>query len=365
MTIDILASPLDSPTKSEHVSDQVPTFDDLLPASYRTPEEDVASPTLNTFFLRKELEVDRLNSIHGWLWLVGRPRPPRPLYYQRAVGRNIVLHEQADVHCVWDERRIFLKPVPRWLLERQVWRDFLSCDEGCRPSIPAQYSKMNGSSFNQPKAAKEGECERCELRGLATGFLLSYTSLIAYEHDFYVAKEHRLLPEEMTWSEWRKFVKFLLSPQRCPYPRAGSPYPTPQSINSRYHYGELRLGRLNLLYRFTLRSPLEGYLYGYNAYSQFWSANMKRLAGVFAYIVVVLTAMQVGLDTEKLQDNKNFQRATYGFTAFSILAPLVFLGAVCIVFVGAFAANLFSTLVYWRKRMGWIERGRGRGESGA
>ena len=364
MTIDILPSPFDPPAKSEHVSDQASTFDDLLPASYRTPEEDVAPPTLNAFFLRKELEVDRLNSIHDWLWLVGRPRPPRPLYYQRAVGRNIVLHEQADVHCVWDERRIFLKPVPRWLLERQVWRDFLSCEEGCLSAKPTQYSKMNGSSFNQPKATKEGECERCELRGLATGFLLSYTSLIAYEHDFYVAKEHKLLPEEMTWSQWRQFVKSLLPSRRCTDPPTGSPYPPTHSINPRYHYGELRLGRLNLIYRFTLRSPLQGYLYGYNAYSQFWSTNMKRLAGVFAYIVVVLTAMQVGLDTQKLQDNKSFQRTAYGFTAFSILAPLVFLGAVGIVFLGAFVANLLSTIVYWRRRMGWIERGRVRGESG-
>ena len=163
MNTNILPSPFDPATKSEHVSDQASTFDDLLPASYRTPEEDVAPPTLNAFFLRKELEVDRLNSIHDWLWLVGRPRPPRPLYYQRAVGRNIVLHGQADVHCVWDERRIFLKPVPRWLLERQVWRDFLSCHEGCLSAKPTQYSKMHGSSFNQPKATKEGECERCEL----------------------------------------------------------------------------------------------------------------------------------------------------------------------------------------------------------
>ena len=365
MTFDTLASPIDPPTKPDHLSDQTSAYDGLLPASYRTPEEDVAPPALNTFFVRKELEVDRLNSIHEWLWLVGRPRPPRPLYYQRAVGRNIVLHEQADVHCVWDERRIFLKPVPRWLLEERVWRNLLSCEDGCRPSKPTRYGNVKGSSFNEPKAAKEGECERCELRGLARGFMLSYTSLVAYEHDFYVAKEHKLVPEEMTWSQWRSIVKALLSSQRCPYPTTGSPYPPAQSINPRYHYGELRLGRLNLIYRFTLRSPLEGYLYGYNAYSQFWSTNMKRLAGVFAYIVVVLTAMQVGLDTGKLQNNKSFQRATYGFSAFSILAPLVFLGAVCVVFVGAFVANLLSTIVYWKRRMEWIERGRGRGESGA
>lgn len=68
-------------------------------------------------FLRQELGVGRLNDIHDWLWLVGRPMPPRPLYYQKAARRDIVVHEQMDLHLIWDNKRMFLKPIPRYLLE--------------------------------------------------------------------------------------------------------------------------------------------------------------------------------------------------------------------------------------------------------
>lgn len=40
------------------------------------------------------------------------------------------------------------------------------------------------------------------------------------------------------------------------------------------------------------------------------------------YITVVLTAIQVGLATEQLRDDARFNRASYGFTVFAIIAPL-------------------------------------------
>jgi hypothetical protein len=43
------------------------------------------------------------------------------------------------------------------------------------------------------------------------------------------------------------------------------------------------------------------------------------------YITIVLTAMQVGLASEELMHNRGFNRAAYGFTVFSILAPLIVL----------------------------------------
>jgi hypothetical protein len=50
------------------------------------------------------------------------------------------------------------------------------------------------------------------------------------------------------------------------------------------------------------------------------------------FAALVLTAMLVGLATEQLKDNTNFQRASYGFT---ILAILGILGAVGLVLLGA------------------------------
>jgi hypothetical protein len=40
----------------------------------------------------------------------------------------------------------------------------------------------------------------------ARGFLLSYTWLILNEHDWAVAHDARLIPANVTWADWRRFV---------------------------------------------------------------------------------------------------------------------------------------------------------------
>lgn len=308
-------------------------------------------PTLTTSFLQKELGVERLNAIQSWMWMVGRPMPPRPLYYQKAIGRRIVVHEQMDLHLVWDEQRIFLKPIPPYLLEQSFWEDTLSCQEGASAT-----RREHSKEWKEVVPCTNGhDCDRCELRKLATGFVLSYASLIAYQNDLSIAKNSNLVPPEMTWPQWRFIVRALL----CSTSSHARPmFPSKAHVvNPRYHYGELRLNRLNMIYRLTFRDPIRGYLYSHTTYYQFWTANMQRLAAAFAYTVVVLTAMQVGLQTERLGTNKHFQRASYGFTVFSVVAPLGVLGLVAGVFLGVFTVNWVLSNRYWRRRMDRIERG--------
>ncbi|KAG7002424.1 hypothetical protein G7Y79_00027g061160 [Physcia stellaris] len=355
---------LPTPTADANINDDYDeqrSYDHLLPASYRTSEDDLASPALTTSFLLRELQVKRLNDIHQWLWIVGRPAPPRPLYKQKALGRHIIVHEQADLHLVWDEQRIFLKPIPRFLLEPNVWRDILRCKHG-NESVPfhghtehlnehqLKYERAGETARAEASDDNSGSCLACQARALATGFLLSYTALISYEHDLHIAQDHDLVPTSITWPQWRQTVKSILASQ--------SSLPS-NSINPRYHYGELRLSRLNRIYTLTLRAPIRGYLYGYNTYHSFWDASTKRLAAAFAYIIVVLTAMQAGLATDKLQQSEAFQRVSYGFTVFSIAAPLGMLGVAAVVFVAVFVVNWMGAVRYWKERMAWIE-GRGR-----
>ncbi|KAH7141677.1 hypothetical protein EDB81DRAFT_884752 [Dactylonectria macrodidyma] len=37
------------------------------------------------------------------------------------VGRDVIVTEQMDMHLVWTTRRIFLEPIPRFLLEPRFW----------------------------------------------------------------------------------------------------------------------------------------------------------------------------------------------------------------------------------------------------
>lgn len=301
-------------------STQPTSINDFLPASHRTSSDEIEIPTCNNSFLESELGVQRLNDIHQWLWVAGRPMPPRSLYYQQAVRRNIVVHERMDLHLVWYEDRIFLKPVPTYLLYEEFWAEFLTCNSGC-----------------------VGACMHGHLRKLANGFLLSYVSLIAYKNDLRIAKSHNLVPEDLAWEQWRQFSMEMLSLQRK------------RDVNERYYYGELRLSRLNKIYKFTLRAPVHGYLNGYNTYIEFWNKKIAVIAAIFVYVVVVLTAMQVGLATDNLKENLAFQRASYGFAVASIIAPLALVGIFSVLVVFLFALNWMVTVNYHKKRFTAID----------
>lgn len=58
--------------------------------------------------------------------------------------------------------------------------------------------------------------------------------------------------------------------------------------------------------------------------------NFAWALTAIVYITIVLTAMQVGLGTHQLKDDVGFNRASYGFTVFSILAPLIVLVVIII-----------------------------------
>jgi lipopolysaccharide export LptBFGC system permease protein LptF len=56
--------------------------------------------------------------------------------------------------------------------------------------------------------------------------------------------------------------------------------------------------------------------------------------------------MQVGLATDRLGKNEIFQRASSGFTVFSILSPAILVGLVFCWFLALFMNNLFATLSF-------------------
>jgi hypothetical protein len=223
-------------------------FAELMPASSRSNRDFVlnghqhrgmdvierAEATIE--FLGKELSVPRLNDIHDHLWLAGRPMPPRPLNYQVASSRAISVTEDVHLHLVWEPGRMFLKPLPRYLLNSNFWAEHLICKQ----------PRDNCSCFANPKTQRENpvanvdtQCKRRELYKCAYGFLLSYTALIQYESDYHVAKDLHLLPDDVEWPYWRELAWELLdhSPQNT------------TRVNKRYQFGELRIRRLNEIYR--------------------------------------------------------------------------------------------------------------------
>lgn len=323
-----------------------------LPASFRSENDNIEPATSSQRHLFQELGVARLNEIHTWLWIVGRPMPPRSLHHQKILGREITITERTDLHLIWDKSRIFVKPVPRFLLDSDFWRDHLLCKPNCLCST----SPLEKPSYLYGLPT---ECMEKQLYKCAAGFLLSYVGLISHESDYHIAHSDplHLLRCSVTWPQWVTLVQHLLT--RC----------SPHAINERYLYGELRLSRLNAIYRFTGRSIFRGYVSGYREYSEFFRTSFTRIFAVFAYVTIVLTAMQVALATQELGNDVRFQRASYGFAVFSILGPLGILVIVLSFMAVAFMNHLLVTLKYRARRKGalverekeCLERGVGRG----
>ena len=250
-----------------------------------------------TTFLQQELEVRKLNSIHKYLWWAGRPGNVRPLHRQRMLSRRILITEDPSLHLVWYHSTIFIKPLPSFLATRES-----IIDERWLPA---------------------------EVQSLATGFFSTYLRLICHPSDFKIAHELGLLPDSMSWESWR-----ALSQEFC------LKYPININNNKRYLYGELRLSRLNQIYRF--RHLERHYFSPYTEYSHFFTSNFAWFFVMFACLSVVLGALQVTLATSYV--TRGFANMAYGFSMFTIALTFGALILVIGLFTSLFLYFLHNTL---------------------
>ncbi|KAF5846942.1 hypothetical protein GGP41_003226 [Bipolaris sorokiniana] len=257
--------------------------------------------------LALELKTPRLNNIHRHLWLAGRPTAARPLHRQKLLGRTILITEDPNEHLVWFEDQVFIKPLPDFLLDWQSWNNDLCLDR--------------------------------ELHEAASGFLLSYAWLVRHKSDLEIAKEAGLLSKDIAWSGWVEFIDTFLNNIDCQ---------TLSDVDQRYKYGELRLSRLNSIYRllppkYSFRNLIGGYQSRSKWYQAFFDRHFKWMLAVFAILSVVLSALQVGLATTTLQGNEPFQSASYGFTITSLVAVVASVAVVFLVWLGLFCYYLLAT----------------------
>lgn len=280
-------------------------------------------------FLIKDLTVSRLNDIHNHLWLAGRVGYVRPLHRQRMMQREIVITEETNLHLVWHENRIYIKPLPKFLLHYEFFKENL-----CSSDIPkVERSSLYGEHSTLYK-------EHSTLHATACGLLLSYTQLIRHESDFRMAVDAYLIPPDLkvTWERWSKFAADIQSNVTL---AQGSH--TLIKANPRYLYGELRMTRLNLICRFMRGNP-HGFHRGYTRYAYFFQGNFGWMLLAFAYLTVVLAAMQTVLTTDYGEKNEYIQRAACGFGIFSLLLVLIVVVLMLLIFVVLFLSNLLATL---------------------
>lgn len=272
--------------------------------------------SLQTYFLQN-LSVSRLNAIHKYLWLAGLARCARPLHDHILHNRKLVITERADYHLLWQSDTLYIMPLPTYLLDHSVWLSHL--------------------------------CQDRTLFELAQGMLLTYIWLVRTESDLDIAHDAGLLSNTVKWPEWIRLVRTSTDKLHLD---------GRQGVNRRYIHGELRLGRINWIYRFygqprTMTTLLRGYNYGYTTYGSFFERNTAWIITATVYITVVLTAMQVGLATKELQNSAAFDSVAYGFTIFSLVAPI---GGVAIVLIWILFLVFFNfTFALTHKRAAALE----------
>ena len=235
-------------------------------------------------FLEKELWSEDLETMAPRLWIMTTFSSANinPLHRQRVKGREIVVTEEPRLHLVWIHNRIFVKPLPRYLLSHAFWKTYL--EKG-----------SDGPGDSQSNLCKA-----------ATGFLRTYRYLIQHESDFRIAQQDnlRLVPEDIDWPSFCQFVSEL-------------DYIEDSAVSKRYRYGELRLTRLNLYAPLLLRRFHFEQVHG--QYGDFFGRLYGPILFVFAVVSTILNSMQVALAADQLEA-AHWEAMWYVFRYFSIVS---------------------------------------------
>lgn len=246
--------------------------------------------------LYSEFSMTDLNAIHQHLWMVGSIGNINPFHHQRVLLRAIIPCESSRLHLVWFDRTIYIKPLPEYLLNVKYYTDVI--------------------------------CNDVELYGLIVGFLRSYCGLIQSPLDLAIAQEIYLVPKEVTWQQWAGFRQAVMVRTKA------------ADVNKRFLYGELRLHRLDLIYRFTGRGLV--YFTVHRAYETYFREYFTVFATAFGFVAVILTAMQVLVAIDPIP--KALLTVCFRFSVAVLVLICVCFGYIGLVFLSLFLYNYIVTL---------------------
>ncbi|KAF2655411.1 hypothetical protein K491DRAFT_630048 [Lophiostoma macrostomum CBS 122681] len=224
--------------------------------------------------LEREFYSSDLEQLAPRLWLMSMQSSANisPLHRQRVKNRRIVVTEDPKLHLVWDVERIFIKPLPPFLLSHAFWTHFLQ-PTGC---VTLHCNPSDGKHVIQ----------RERIIPATLGFLRTYTHLIRYDSDFRIAQDEHLLPQSITYIQFSDLMSSVaMAVQNV-------------DVSGRYNYGELRLSRLNCYCKVFLR---KFYFHRrHSRYGSYFSQFFAPLLFVFGMFSVMLSAMQVAAAGETL-----------------------------------------------------------------
>jgi hypothetical protein len=247
--------------------------------------------------LEREMMTPDLNRMAPHLWLVATPSSDHcnPLHEQVVRGRNIIITENPELHLCWIDSKVFIKPIPRYLLSWAFWRHYLE--------------DSDADSDSDPRA-------KAKLREAVLGYMRSYNFLVRHESDYRIAVEKHLIPVE---TKYEDFIIFISSFGKI----------QDSEVSPRYRFGELRLRRLNLWSPLLLKKHyFHKIAWQYGDYLAQYYAPYLFFFSIFS---VMLSAMQVGVGA------KADWQLFYGVAAWFSVATLIIVCLIILVIIGDFA----------------------------
>ncbi|KAF2968341.1 hypothetical protein GQX73_g5222 [Xylaria multiplex] len=257
--------------------------------------------------LEDELITEQLNKLAPHFWLITTQSSDNilSLTEQAVQGREITITENPGLHLVWLHRRIFIKPLPKYLMSYAFWKHYLCSDN--------------------PDIAKD---KQMKLFKAAQGFIRSYAYLIRHESDFRMATDEkkRLIPEGISYTSFAHFI------DACK--EVGD-----DDVSPRYKVGELRLKRLNFWNKVFFHGSYYRVKWQYSEYfAQFYAPLLFAFA-LFSLLtssmqLVLAVPMVLQLDTSWFM----FARAAWGlglFIIFLVASLIAFLLITLVSLVGA------------------------------
>ncbi|OJD32652.1 uncharacterized protein BKCO1_37000167 [Diplodia corticola] len=338
---------LHKPTTSNHtnplcLASTSAKLPDRLPGHPQTrlTQHDLAA------FLRRDLTTPKLDRFYHYLWLVAaaatRERPINTLTHQQVRGRDVTVSQNPELHCVWHDKRIFVKPMPAYLLSYDFW-DAVFTEEWC--------------------ATDEGRLVVTS----ALGFMRSYGYLVQHPSDFAIAVDKGLIPEnvgkglaEVREEEREKeegedkagkkagekkepakisfedFVAFI--------DWFGSAKIGDDQVSLRYHYGDLRLSRLNFWAKFVLKDFTFEKAYG--NYDAYFSRFYGPLLFTFGVINLIMGSINLAINTEKGGWKKPDWKHLYDVGNVFAIIVLVFICCVGLTLVSLFSFMALKEIMY-------------------
>ena len=239
-------------------------------------------------FLHRELDTPLLNELYPHLWLVAKKSGHHidAIHQQRIQRRTIAIAENPALHLIWYYDTLYLKPIPQCLFNHAFWEDYL---------LP---SKMECSG--NPNTGDSHICRT------ALGYLRSYSFLIRHESDYLIAQRADLIPKDISYQDFQRYIlpfRAILD----------------EHVSPRYHFGQLRLTRLNLAVQLLRPPSARGAIVPFYHRRNWQTGDFLRRFGTpllffFAAFSVVLSAMQVILAALGPEAWAAFVRASWRFS---------------------------------------------------